>query len=67
MDDLTYFSKIRQNLDGDLYIAIPPELAEAMGWETGDSIEWAETTVYEDDEEEESVGFTLINVTKGDT
>ena len=66
MDDQTYFSTIRQNLDGDLYVAIPVEIVEEMGWDTGDSVEWAETTVYEDDGDE-SVGFTLINVTKGDT
>ena len=62
MDSDTHFSTIGENSSGDLYIIIPEELVEEMGWEMGDDVELAETSICNDDGE--VVGLTLVNVTK---
>lgn len=42
---MNYNTLVKQTEDGELYIDLPPEMMEAMGWDEDTILEWR---VYED-------------------
>ena len=57
-----YATKVQETPSGELFIELPQELIDQLGWETGDDIEWDETEIFEDRGEHK--GFTLSNKSK---
>jgi len=45
-----YTSKVEEDVSGDLYITLPDDLMEEMGWDEGTLLEWIideEAEIYE--------------------
>ena len=40
MKQLSFSTIVKQDDDGELYIELPPELLDQLGWSIGDDLEW---------------------------
>lgn len=40
MKQLSFSILVKQDDDGELYIELPPELLDQLGWSIGDDLEW---------------------------
>jgi len=57
-----YQTIIQENKEGELFIELPQELLDQLGWKIGDEMSWEEVEICE--EWGEHKGFTLSNTTK---
>lgn len=39
-DETVYYSETHLDEDGNLYVILPDEIMNQMGWATGDTLEW---------------------------
>lgn len=39
---MTFACEVLEGVDGELYIQLPEELLEQLGWDADDSIQWLE-------------------------
>ena len=61
-DSVSYVATIQESADGDLFIDLPQEIINKLGWKIGDEVEWEETEICED--WGEHAGITLGNLSK---
>ena len=54
--------KVQESPNGELFIELPQNLLDKLGWKIGDEVEWKETEICED--RGEHTGFTLSNLSK---
>tara|TARA_Y100000310_G_scaffold217292_1_gene218357 strand:+ start:2643 stop:2825 length:183 start_codon:yes stop_codon:yes gene_type:complete len=47
----TYRATVQEDKEGNLFIELPPEILNSLGWIEGDELEWDETELWEDDGE----------------
>jgi hypothetical protein len=57
-----YVVKVQETPDGELFVELPQELIDQLGWEVGDEVKWEESEICEDWGEHK--GFTLSNKSK---
>jgi len=38
----SYTAKVQETESGEMFIELPPELLESLGWKEGDEMEWIE-------------------------
>jgi len=46
-----YRVEVQEHEEGYVFIELPPELLEQLGWEVGDDLVWEETELCDDDGE----------------
>ena len=57
-----YVVKVQETPDGELFVELPQELIDQLGWEVGDEVKWEEPEVCEDWGERK--GLILSNKSK---
>ena len=57
-----YVVKVQETPDGELFVELPQELIDQLGWEVGDEVEWEESEICEDWGEHK--GLVLSNKSK---
>ena len=53
-----YRVEVQEHEEGYVFIELPPELLEQLGWEVGDDLVWEETELCDDDGEVQGLGLS---------